>query len=139
MDWTRRFGRVSISIDAPVPLVKQVHEMLFIIEKDYSFYHKTSNLIAAHDSFREISPGEEVPEYRVIVTKLDHIHMQGLFIYFEEITQMNVRFIGTVTEKELRLMFDLTADSTPETETPEEKDKRFDSILLDWHQEVTKV
>jgi len=52
---------------------------------------------------------------------------------------MKINFIGTVTEKELRLMFDLTADSTPGTETPEEKDKRFDSILLDWHQEVTKV
>ena len=52
---------------------------------------------------------------------------------------MKIRFIGTVTEKGLRLMFDLTADSTPETETPEEKDKRFDSILLDWHKEVTKV
>lgn len=87
MDWTRRFGRVSISIDAPVPLVKQVHEMLYIIEKDYNFYHKTINLIGAHDSFREISQGEEIPEYRVIITKLDHIHMQGLFIYFEEITQ----------------------------------------------------
>ena len=61
--------------------------MLFIIEKDYSFYLKTINLIAVHDSFREISPGEEVPEYKVIVTELDHIHMQGLFIYFEEITQ----------------------------------------------------
>lgn len=57
----------------------------------------------------------------------------------EENNTMKIDFIGTVTEKELRLMFDLTADSTPETETPEEKDKRFNSILLDWHQEVTKV
>ena len=52
---------------------------------------------------------------------------------------MKINFIGTEKKKELRLLFDLTADSTPETETPEEKDKRFDSILLDWHQEVTKA
>lgn len=87
MNFGKRFGRISISIDAPAPLVERVHKMLFIIEKDYSFYLKTINLIAAHDSFREISHGEEIPEYKVIVTKLDHIHMQGLFIYFEEITQ----------------------------------------------------
>lgn len=61
--------------------------MLYIVEKDYNFHHKTINLIGVHDSFREISHGEEVPEYRVIVTKLDNIHMQGLFIHFEEITQ----------------------------------------------------
>ena len=52
---------------------------------------------------------------------------------------MKIGFVGTVTEKQLRLLFDLTADSTPETETPEEKDRRFNSILIDWHQEVTKA
>ncbi len=87
MDWTRRFGRVSISMEAHKSIREQLCKMLLIVEKDYSFYSKTINLVAIHDSFREISHGEEIPEYRIIVTKLDHIHMQGLFIYFEEITQ----------------------------------------------------
>ncbi len=87
MNWTRRFGRVSIARKAHKSIMEQLCKMLLIVEKDYSFYSKTINLVAIHDSFREISHGEEIPEYRIIVTKLDHIHMQGLFIYFEEITQ----------------------------------------------------
>lgn len=51
---------------------------------------------------------------------------------------MKIGFVGTVTEKQLRLLFDLTADSTPETETQEEKDRRFNSILIDWHEEINK-
>lgn len=86
MIFGNRFGRLSIAIEMPASLIKKVHEMLFIIEKDYSFYKETIDLIATHDSFRELSPGEEPPEYRVFVVELDHIHMQGLFIYFEEIT-----------------------------------------------------
>lgn len=86
MTLNNRVGRISISSDVPASLIKKVHEILFIIEKDYNFYKKTIDLIAIHDSFRELSPGEEPPEYRVFVAELDHIHMQGLFIYFEEIT-----------------------------------------------------
>ena len=86
MIFGNRIGRLSIPIEMPASLIRKVHEMLFIIEKDYSFYRKTIDLIATHDSFREIFPGEEVPEYKVFVAELDHIHMQGLFIYFEEIT-----------------------------------------------------
>lgn len=86
MIFGNRVGRINISADVPASLIRKVHEMLFIIEKDYSFYRKTINLIAIHESFRELSPGEELPEYRVFVAELDHIHMQGLFIYFEEIT-----------------------------------------------------
>lgn len=51
---------------------------------------------------------------------------------------MKIGFAGTVTDKQLRLLFDLTADSTPETETPEEKDRRFNSILIDWYEEINK-
>lgn len=51
---------------------------------------------------------------------------------------MKMGFVGTVTDKQLRLLFDLTADSTPETETPEEKDRRFNSILIDWLRRLTK-
>lgn len=86
MIFGNRLGRLSISSDVPASLIKKVHEILFIIEKDYNFYKKTIDLIAIHESFREILPEEEIPEYRVFVAELDHIHMQGLFIYFEEIT-----------------------------------------------------
>ena len=72
-------------------------------------------------------------------TGIEGFGAASLVTYAKGNSTMKIGFIGTVTEKELRLLFDLTADSTPETETPEEKDKRFDSILLDWHQEVTKV
>lgn len=86
MTLNNRVGKISISANVPASLIRKVHEMLFIIEKDYSFYRKTIDLIAIHDSFREALPEEEIPEYRVFVAELDHIHMQGLFIYFEEIT-----------------------------------------------------
>ena len=79
----RRIGRVLISQKiTPECLMELVHKDLYILDKHYNFYADEIELIAVHDSFDPISAGEEIPEYTVCVTMLDHIHMQGPFFYY---------------------------------------------------------
>lgn len=79
---SRKIGRIFISQTVPEYLIELAQKDLYILDKIYDFYNDRLELIVIHDSFDLVPNEEEIPEYTVCVTMLDHIHMQGPFFYY---------------------------------------------------------
>lgn len=80
-----RLGIVKISSMLAEDLQIALYKMLWIQDKIYQFYCDRIILIASHPGFDPLEEGEIIPEYKVIVTHLDHIHFQGDFMYLERV------------------------------------------------------
>jgi len=79
----RRLGIVKISPMLAEDLQIALYKMLWVQDKVYQFYCDRIMLVASHTEFDPLEDGELIPEYKVIVTHLDHIHFQGDFMYLE--------------------------------------------------------